>query len=193
MAKRKPPTRRAGKKRRPSRAARLSVAAAPAPSAPAMHTHTTAAIVETRTLFWHNVVREMLNDLSILCQMKPELFDGRFGVVTHQGVRVGIKSIFPLFACSVPGIGESSWEREASIAVQCTVFRIATPDGEIYTLPVHEVAAVHAMTPELIEQLAKAEAQTEDGDPKESRPFGLAAFTSLPRLIEPEQAEHPAK
>ncbi|MBX3402424.1 MAG: hypothetical protein KF699_03330 [Phycisphaeraceae bacterium] len=154
--------------------------------------HSPRAIADTRTLFWHNVVREMLNDLALLCQMKPELFDGRFGVVTNQGVRVGIKTIFPLFACSIPGVGESSWEREASIAVQCTVFRIATPDGEIYTLPVHEVAAVHAMTPELIEQLAKAEEQTEEGqDPKESRPFGLAAFTSLPRIVEPEQGEHP--
>jgi hypothetical protein len=150
------------------------------------------AIADTRTLFWHNVVREMLNDLSVLCQMKPELFDGRFGIVTNQGVRVGIKTVFPLFACSIPGVGESSWEREASIAVQCTVFRIATPDGEIYTLPVHEVAAVHAMTPELIEQLAKAEEQTEEEqDAKESRPFGLAAFTALPRVAEPEQGDHP--
>lgn len=169
----------------------------PPPAMPAEHArvgaHSAESIAATRTLFWHNVVREMLNDLSLLCQMKPELFDGRFGIVTHQGVRVGIKTIFPLFACSVPGVGESSWEREASIAVQCTVFRIATPDGEIYTLPVHEVAAVHAMTPELIEQLAKAEAETEEAqDPKESRPFGLAAFTSLPRVAEPEQGGHPA-
>jgi len=137
-------------------------------------------ISQTRTLFWHNVVREMLNDLSIMCQTHPELFDGRFGIVTNQGVRVGIKHVFPLFACSIPG---TSWEREASVAVQCTVFRIATPDGEIYTLPVHEVAAVHSMTPELIEQMAKAEQEAEGGsDETEKRPFGLAAFTALPRL-----------
>ena len=115
-------------------------------------------ISHTRTLFWNNVVREMLNDLSIMCQTRPDLFDGRFGIVTTQGVRVGIKSIFPLFACSIPG---TTWEREASVAVQCTVFRIATPDGEIYTLPVHEIAAVHSMTPELIEQMARAEQEAE--------------------------------
>jgi hypothetical protein len=122
----------------------------------------------------------MLNDLSIMCQTRPDLFDGRFGIVTNQGVRVGIKNIFPLFACSIPG---TTWERESSVAVQCTVFRIATPDGEIYTLPVHEVAAVHSMTPELLEQMAKAERDSEgDSDDTEKRPFGLAAFTALPRI-----------
>lgn len=137
-------------------------------------------VSQTRTLFWHNVVREMLNDLSIMCQTHPELFDGRFGIVTNQGVRVGIKHIFPLFACSIPG---SNWERESSVAVQCTIFRIATPDGEIYTLPVHEIAAVHSMTPELIEQMAKAEREAEgETDDVEKRPFGLAAFAALPKL-----------
>jgi len=154
-----------------------------APSSHQPHAQDPGVISHTRTLFWHNVVREMLNDLSIMCQTRPDLFDGRFGVVTNQGVRIGIKSIFPLFACSVPG---TTWERESSVAVQCTVFRIATPDGEIYTLPVHEVVAVHSMTPELIEQMAKAEAEAEGGevDDKEKRPFGLAAFHSLPRLPE---------
>ncbi len=147
-------------------------------------------LADTRTLYWQNVVREMLNDLSIMCQVRPDLFDGRFGIVTNQGVRVGIKSIFPLFACSIPG---TSWEREASVAVQCTVFRIATPDGEIYTLPVHEVAAVHSMTPELIEQLSKAEQEAE-GEPEEieKRPFGLAAFTALPKSPMPALGSEPA-
>jgi len=149
--------------------------------------HTTSACApdpfsaaQTRTLFWHNVVREMLNDLSIMCQTRPDLFDGRFGIITHHGVRIGIKSIFPLFACSIPG---TSWERDASVAVQCTVFRIATPDGEIYTLPVHEIAAVHSMTPELIEQMARAEQEAEGNQDEEvdPRPFGLAAFTALPK------------
>lgn len=150
---------------------------------PQPHIQDPRSIAHTRTLFWQNVVREMLNDLSIMCQTHPDLFDGRFGIVTNQGARVGIKSIFPLFACSIPG---SSWEREASIAVQCTVFRIATPDGEIYTLPVHEIAAVHSMTPELIEQLAQAEREAAgETDETEKRPFGLAAFTSLPRLSSP--------
>jgi hypothetical protein len=150
--------------------------------APHPHTQDARAIAHTRTLFWHNVVREMLNDLSIMCQTHPDLFDGRFGIVTHQGVRVGIKSIFPLFACSIPG---TSWEREASVAVQCTVFRIATPDGEIYTLPVHEIAAVHSMTPELIEQMSRAEQEIEGDQEGEKRPFGLAAFTALPKVPTP--------
>lgn len=147
------------------------------------HLQDPRAVTHTRTLFWQNVVREMLNDLSIMCQTHPELFDGRFGIVTSQGVRVGIKHIFPLFACSIPG---STWEREASVAVQCTVFRIATPDGEIYTLPVHEVAAVHSMTPELIEQMAQAEREAAgESEETEKRPFGLAAFTALPNLTSP--------
>lgn len=145
------------------------------------HVQDPCVISHTRTLFWHNVVREMLNDLSIMCQTRPDLFDGRFGIVTSQGVRVGIKNIFPLFACSIPG---TDWERESSVAVQCTVFRIATPDGEIYTLPVHEIVTVHSMTPELIEQMAKAEREAEgdDAEETEKRPFGLAAFHALPRL-----------
>ncbi|MBX3386707.1 MAG: hypothetical protein KF768_09065 [Phycisphaeraceae bacterium] len=153
---------------------------------PHAHTHSLTAteVLRTRELYWHNVVREMLNGLSVLCQQQPEMFDGRFAVLTHAGERIAIGRIFPLFACSIPG---SAWEREASIAVQCTIFRVITPDGEVFTLPVHEVRGMHSLTPELIEQLQKlAEAQQGgDGEVSSSgltaRPFGLAAFTALPR------------
>lgn len=152
---------------------------------PSHHTLTATETLRTRELYWHNVVREMLNGLSVLCQQQPELFDGRFAVLTHAGERIAIGRIFPLFACSIPG---SSWEREQSTAVQCTIFRIITPDGEVFTLPVHEVRGMHSLTPELVEQLQKmAEAQQsggnggEDGEDAPPRPFGLAAFAALPK------------
>ncbi len=143
-----------------------------------------AETLRTRELYWHNVVREMLNALSVLSQSKPEMFDGRFAVLTHAGERIAIGKVFPLFACSIPG---SPWEREASIAVQCTVFRIISPDGEVYTLPIHEIRGMHSLTPELIEQLQKsAEAQqdgsaSDDNEGEAPLPFGLAAFAALPR------------
>ena len=147
------------------------------------------SVLRTRELYWHNVVREMLNSLSILCQTKPELFDGRFAVLTQAGERIAIERIFPLFACSIPN---SPWELEASMAVQCTVYRIITPEGEVFTLPLHEIRGMHSLTPALVEQLqkvAEAQAASEEGDDdeseKSSRPFGLAAFTSLPRPVPP--------
>lgn len=135
-------------------------------------------VSQTRQLFWHNVVREMLTGLSVLAQSKPEFFDGRFAVLTTAGERVPIGEVYPLFACSIPG---TAWEREASVAVQCTVFRITTPDGEVYTMPVHEIRAMHALTPELMEQLAEAEGEAGDETDEETRPFGLAAFSALPK------------
>ena len=147
------------------------------------------SVLRTRELYWHNVVREMLNSLSIMCQGKPELFDGRFAILTRSSERIAIGRIFPLFACSIPN---SPWEVEASMAVQCTVYRIITPEGEVFTLPLHEIRAIHSLTPELVEQLQKeAEAQSAgeediEGDSETStRPFGLAAFTSLPRPAPP--------
>ena len=132
-----------------------------------------------REAFWCNVVRDLLNGLSILCQQQPELFDGRTGVVTQHGQRIAIGQLTPLFACSIPG---TQAERDASIAVQCTVFRIQTPEGEVFTLPVHEIRAMHTVTPELVEKLQKlAEQEAEDEGEEPSRPFGLAAFAALPK------------
>jgi hypothetical protein len=135
--------------------------------------------IAMRDLFWSNVVREMLNGMSVLCQQQPELFDGRFGVLTRDGERIPIGHVTPLFACSIPTAQE---DRDASVAVQCTVFQLTTPEGEVFTLPVHEIRGLHTMTQELLEKLQKL-AEEEEGDEEngEPRPFGLAAFAALPK------------
>jgi hypothetical protein len=114
---------------------------------------------------------------------EDHLFDGRLAVITAQGTRIPIAGVFPLFAC---GIGGSARERELSIAVECTVFQIRTPTGEVYTLPLHEIRGFHALTPELVETL-KAQAASQD-DPDRDEPFGFAAFTSLARASGGAQA-----
>ena len=153
-------------------------------------------LTAVRDLFWHNIAREMLSGLSVLCQKQPEMFDGRFAVLTRAGERIPIGSISPLFAVSVPGKGP---DHDASLAVQCTVFRIQTPGGEVFTLPVQEVRALHTLTPELIEELQKT-AEGDDGEPGDSiartageRPFGLAAFTALPKLPTQAAPLHPTE
>ena len=134
-----------------------------------------------RDLFWCNVVRDMLNGLSVLSQQQPELFDGRFGILTREGERIGVRSVSPLFACSIPGSPE---EKDASVAVQCTVFQITTPEGEVFTLPVHEIRGMHTMTEELLEKLkALAEDEESGEEDSEQRPFGLAAFAALPKPV----------
>jgi len=138
----------------------------------------------TRELFWQNVVREMLTSLSVLhakLEAQPpqdpaeeNIFDGRVAVVTTLGARIPIGSVTPLFAC---GIAETAAERALSQDVECTVFQIETPEGEVFTLPLQEIRSIHALSHELIEQIKAA---TGGGDPAEM-PFGFAAFTSLAR------------
>jgi hypothetical protein len=138
--------------------------------------------VHLRDLFWNNVVRDMLNGLAVLHDTQPELFDGRFGILTRQGERIPIAQVYPLFACSIPG---TQVERDVSAAVQCTVFRVTTPEGEVFTLPVQEIRAIHTMTPELIGKLQAMAEQEAEGDEEsggdDAKPFGLAAFTALPK------------
>lgn len=149
-----------------------------------------AQVAALRDVFWNNVVRDMLNGLAVLCQQQPELFDGRFSVLTHGGERIPIAQVFPIFACSIPGAGP---DHDASVAVQCTVFRILTPGGEVFTLPVHEVRAMHSMTPELIQRLQTAaeDDEIEQEGPATTGPFGLAAFTSLPKGPPQPAPNHP--
>lgn len=143
-------------------------------------------VMARRELFWHNVMREMLMGMSMMSVKRasepydPEVeqahkstFDGRIAVITTLGARIPIGEVHPLFACSVPG---TEAERRLSEEVQCTVFQIRTPSGEIHTLPLHEMRALHALTPELIEAI---EAQMEKNGSGETKPFGFAAFTSL--------------
>lgn len=127
----------------------------------------------TRQLFWQNVVRETLTSLSILAQQQPELFDGRLSLLTHSGDQIPIAEVVPLFACGLSG---TSAEKALSMAVECTVFRVRTPDGEVYTLPLHEIRALHALTEDLAK---KVEAAGKEAEEASSRPFGFAAFASL--------------
>lgn len=141
-----------------------------------------------RHLFWENVVREMLTGLSMSRDAQPELFDGRIAVLTHGGERIPVAEVAPVFACGIPG---SPAERAASIAVECTVFRIRTPSGEVFTLPLSEIRGVHTLSPELMQELAKEQRVDEEPDSEENtRPFGLAAFRSITQSSEvPPPAE----
>lgn len=151
----------------------------------------------TRELFWHNVMREILTSLSVLsAQTRPaleaeggtgngpppaapphaELFDGRLAVLTRGGERIPIAGVAPVFACSIPG---SDMTRSLSSDVQCSVFQIHTPTGEVHTVPVHELRGFHTLTDALMKQIeAATRRDDENGQP---RPFGFAAFTSLAR------------
>lgn len=150
-------------------------------------------LIAMRDCFWNNVVRDMLNGLAVLAQQQPELFDGRFAVLTRHGERIPIAAVTPIFACSIPG---SRAERDASAAVQCTVFRVQTPGGEVFTLPVQEVRGLHTMTPELIEQLQRASETEEDdasADGKGVKPFGFAAYAALPKPVTDPAPDHPTE
>lgn len=147
---------------------------------------------ELREIFWCNVVREMLTNLSMLsyevqkgparkgARLREEVFDGRVAVITRRGRRVGIAQVTPLFACGVPG---STLERDLSMAVECTVFKIVTPEGEVWTLPLSEIRAVHALSEDLVKRLQQ-EARPPESAPDDPRPpFGFAAFTSLAQTV----------
>ncbi|MDX9910587.1 MAG: hypothetical protein RBS39_02010 [Phycisphaerales bacterium] len=101
--------------------------------------------------------------------------DGRIGIITTQGMRIPIADIYPLFACSVPGSPEA---RAISEEVQCTVFQVRTPGGEVYTLPLSEIRGLHGANPLA---MAEFEAARSGGGSGDSTPFGYAAFTSLAR------------
>lgn len=142
-----------------------------------------------RDLFWHNVMRQILMSLSMQSLRQStkkspdgepppgsELFDGRLAVLTHAGERIPIAMVHPVLAC---GIDTSDHTRSLSMAVECTVFQVRTPNGEVYTLPLHEMRGFHALSPELMKQIEEASHQMERGHEEGSEPFGFAAFTSL--------------
>ena len=110
-----------------------------------------------------------------------DLFDGRLAVITTLGSRIPIAEVHPLFAC---GVTTSASERSIATAVECSVFQISTPTGEVYTLPLSEIRGFHSLSPELVQQLQhEAEMQmqlmTGGKDGETEQPFGFAAFTSL--------------
>lgn len=161
------------------------------------------AEMETRELFWQNVMRELLTTLSTMTvqrhaspydpeaeRLAKETFDGRLAVVTRLGQRIPIAEVHPLFACSVP---DGDAERALSMAVQCTIFQFRTPSGEVHTLPLSEIRGFHALTGELIERIERLRQLREKGrkGAPSDQPFGFAAFTSSARaqLEETHQSE----
>ncbi len=211
------------RKTKPVARSKRDIVRAPAPRA-APELMVPSQVLAARELFWHNVIREILTSLSMICTLRPQtpepgaatdeiaeeaaadraargeptydptLFDGRLAVMTKAGERVAIADIFPLFACGI----SNPHDRGLSVALECTVFQIRTPDGHVFTLPLHEMRAFHAMTPELmrkLERIARRKRPASEG-PEEQTPFGFAAFTSLiqgaPKNPEPAP-EHPTE
>ena len=151
-----------------------------------------------RDVFWQNVCREILMALAAAAAESSgrlgtgvgdaesstspvsELFDGRMAVITTLGQRIPISDVSAVFSCSLPG---NALDRSISSDVQCTIFRITTPTGETYTLPVSQIVGVHSVSNSLIEQI---EEQNESEDDR--IPFGFAAYTSLAK----SERENPA-
>ncbi|MFG0313918.1 MAG: hypothetical protein ACF8LL_07015 [Phycisphaerales bacterium] len=150
-----------------------------------------------RDVFWQNVCREILMGLAAAAaesagrtgigptdaEMSPsptsELFDGRMAVMTAAGQRIPIADVYPVFAYSMLGDDEV---RTRSNDVQCTVFRITTPGGENFTLPISQIISVHSLSQSLIEKMEQAQELLEGPGPEDDRvPFGFAAYTSLAR------------
>lgn len=149
---------------------------------PGAHAGSMADLAAARELFWNNVVREMLTSLSVMTLQRAQgdaatgsMFDGRMAVVTTQGKRIPIAAVTPLLACGFAG---TDAERALSIALECTVFQIHTPAGEVFTVPLHEIRAVHSLSDELLRRMRQS-ARGQAGDGEEHEPFGFAAFTSL--------------
>lgn len=155
------------------------------------------AVLDARELFWQNVIREMLTGLSVMgaaraagAPQAPQdagVFDGRLALVTARGERVPIGEVSPLFAC---GIASDDAEKNLSLAVECTVFQVRTPAGEVYTLPLHEIRGFQAISEDLMRRVEQA---SEDHGEPDQPPFGFAAFTSLSRQRAPvpEDASNP--
>ncbi len=180
---------------------------------PARHAFGMADLAQAREMFWQNVTREMLTTLSmqraklaskadaIRREMKAkgedpgELeslpgFDGRMAIVTSLGERIPIADITPLFACS---IGGTMRERALSEDVQCTIFQIRTPTGEVYTFPIHEIRGIHALTEEAMQAMQEEAAKEGGSGVISGVPFGFAAFTSLAHALEAEELDPAAE
>ncbi len=167
------------------------------PTGPAPRSHPAELVQIRRDLFWQNVVREVLMGLSAAAAQSAgrlgpsataaasgstpvdDMFDGRMAVITTLGQRIPIADVVPVFACSAPN---TSNDRLLSADIQCTVFRIRTPGGENYTLPITQIVGVHSMSDALAEQLEAAAQEMEEEDEDGNKmPFGFAAYTSLAR------------
>jgi len=169
-----------------------------------------------REAFWHDMCREILTTLSVEGLRRrnkpagvplpgggqlvstvvpppsePELFDGRMAILTHGGERIAIGEVYPMLACGISG---DMADRTVSQAVECSIFQILTPAGELYTVPVHEIRAFHALTPELmrkLEQAGRVNRSQRKGSENRDMPFGFEAYTSLARAEREQQAVDP--
>lgn len=132
-----------------------------------------------REMLWHNVVREMLCALCLETGQadatgKPRVLDGRLTIITFRGERIPIGAVRPLMNF---GVGRTREEKMLSMMLQGTVFQIVTPDGDVFTLPIHEIRGLHALSESIMQQLQAAAESSEGEQP--GVPFGFAAFTSL--------------
>jgi len=152
---------------------------------------TPSEIASERRVFWQNVVQQTLSSLSLAAVDRPEVLDGRVAVLTRGGERIPIHAVHPVFACSVR-TGDARM-RALALSVQCTVFRIETPTGETFTLPLEEIRAVHTISDELMQQiqeqaeLAAGELINQEEGEDAAAPFGFAAFTSMAKQRHGEQ------
>lgn len=139
------------------------------------------SVASVRELFWSNIIRELLVSLATASadesNADKSVFDGRLAVVTSLGERIPIADVKPIMGF---GVNDAGLGKQLSAMLQCTVFQIRTPAGDVYTLPVHEIRGFHAMTEELLRQV---ETTTPGKDGEDEKPFGFAAFTSISRGI----------
>jgi hypothetical protein len=172
----------------------------PLPHRPAAGT-SPQRIQVVREVFWQNVMREILTSLMMLSMRLSakagahagedgaQSLDGRLGIMTAQGQRIPIARVFPVFSATV---GQSPTTITLSTLLECTVFQVHTPAGEVFTLPIQDIRGFHSLTEELMKQLEESAREGADG--ATSEPFGFAAFTSLARsklLPEPDDEEGP--
>jgi hypothetical protein len=165
---------------------------------------TPGRVLVRRDVFWNNVTRDILMALATAAasssgRLKPtvtgaqtssspldQMFDGRVGVMTSLGQRIPIADVYPVFSCS-----STAPDADRSLAedVQCTIFRIKTPTGESYTLPISQIVGAHSLSDELVQELERqSQKQNEPGDENDGRtPFGFAAYTSLARAEREQQ------
>lgn len=132
-----------------------------------------------REMLWHNLVREMLCALCIEtgqadAEGKTRELDGRLTLITFRGERIPIAAVRPLVNF---GVGRTKQEQQLSMMLQGSVFQIVTPDGDVFTLPLHEIRGLHALSESIMQQLQAAAEQA--GPEENGKPFGFAAFTQL--------------
>ncbi len=149
-----------------------------------------------REMLWQNLVREMLTTLSFEtaqadAQGRQQKLDGRLTLITFRGERIPIAAVRPLVTF---GVARSAEEKKLSMMMEGSVFQVVTPDGDVFTLPLHEIRGMHAISEAVMQQI---QAEAESATNKKPEPFGFAAFTSLAHGIKerpiPRAPDEPAE